>query len=302
MGVQERRQREREARRKAVLDAARELVRERGYNGTTTKQIAAACELSEATLFWYFKSKDEIFTSLLFEAIDFMQQRIDALAASAGPATSCDAGTVRQSGSPELVLHDPAAASTPSNDAGGVRTAAACRLLSQIWGIFTELRVSYPEYFQVFTSLASPEATAAVSADVKAELVRSSGDNFRRVAELVGQAVTRRVVDLGIVRGEPGAQAGPISASPSPPDMAWTRIVTDVLWATFLGLGVLHDSRVNLGAPAHPTAPELDQALQVLVAGIAPSFTSPTGPAELGPESAESTTMDPPQSQPEEHR
>lgn len=75
MGVQERRQRERQARRSAVLDAARLLVRERGYNGTTTRQIAEACELSEATLFFYFSSKDEIFTSLLFEGIDFMQTR-----------------------------------------------------------------------------------------------------------------------------------------------------------------------------------------------------------------------------------
>lgn len=214
MGVQERRQREREARRKAVLDAARELVREHGYNGTTTKQIAAACELSEATLFWYFKSKDEIFTSLLFEAIDFMQQRIDALG-------------------------------QPDGDPG--------QLLAGIWSIFTELRASYPEYFQVFTSLASPEATAAVSADVKAELVRRSGENFRRVAELVGQAGAKRRPD--------------VDADVS--NAAWTRVATDVLWATFLGLGVLHDSRINLGAPAHPTAPELDQAFALLTIGLA---------------------------------
>ena len=214
MGVQERRQREREARRKAVLDAARELVRERGYNGTTTKQIATACELSEATLFWYFKSKDEIFTSLLFEAIDFMQQRIDA-----------------------LLLPD----------------ADPDQLLADIWGIFTDLRTSYPEYFQVFTSLASPEATAAVSAEVKAELVRRSGENFRRVAELVGRAASGQLAGGG----------ADLSS------VAWTRVATDVLWATFLGLGVLHDSRVNLGAPAHPTAPELDQAFQLLAAGLA---------------------------------
>ncbi|MBI5481108.1 MAG: helix-turn-helix transcriptional regulator, partial [Deltaproteobacteria bacterium] len=50
MGVQERRQREREARKKSVLDAARSLVRERGFNGTTSREIAKACELSEATL------------------------------------------------------------------------------------------------------------------------------------------------------------------------------------------------------------------------------------------------------------
>lgn len=201
MGVQERRARERDARRKTVLDAARLLVRERGYNGTTTKQIAAACELSEATLFFYFQSKDEIFTSLLFEGIDFMQQRIDALTAAALP---------------------------PSDRLG------------QVWALFEELRTEFPEYFHVFTSLANPDATTAVSNEVKAELARRSGDNFRRVAQLLNHGTN--VTD--------------------------TRVAADVMWATFVGLGVLHDSRVNLGATAHPTKPELREAFDLLRSGL----------------------------------
>ena len=69
-----------------MLDAARQLVRERGFNGTTTKLIAERCELSEATLFWYFQSKDEIFTSLLFEGIDFMARGLAAVGQSGAPA------------------------------------------------------------------------------------------------------------------------------------------------------------------------------------------------------------------------
>ena len=82
MGVQERRQREREARRSSVLDATRSLLLELGFNGTTTKQIAARCELSEATLFFYFQNKDEIFLSLLFEGIDFTGRFLDELIAA----------------------------------------------------------------------------------------------------------------------------------------------------------------------------------------------------------------------------
>ncbi len=66
MGVAERRERERQARKDAVLDAARNLLLEKGFRGTTTKEIAQLCELSEATLFFYFKNKDEILLSLLF--------------------------------------------------------------------------------------------------------------------------------------------------------------------------------------------------------------------------------------------
>lgn len=277
MGVQERRQREREARRKAVLDAARDLVRERGYNGTTTKQIAAACELSEATLFWYFKSKDEIFTSLLFEAIDFMQQRIDALGSGSSTADGMAVPT-------------------------GSAVAEPTRLLAGIWGVFTELRAGYPEYFQVFTSLASPEATAAVSAEVKAELVRRSGENFRRVADLIASAIVLQSTGVNAGAGGSGGQTAAVPHRPSQPEVVWTRIATDVLWAAFLGLGVLHDSRVNLGATAHPTPPELDQALQVLIAGIAPGFTRTAGPSELGPEGVEPPMPQPPRSRPEEYQ
>ncbi|MDP4014976.1 MAG: TetR/AcrR family transcriptional regulator [Candidatus Nanopelagicales bacterium] len=203
MGVQERRQRERDARRKAVLDATRTLVRQHGYNGTTTKEIAAHCELSEATLFWYFQSKEEIFSSLLFEAIEFMESRIAALAGAGEP-------------------RPPA------------------QLVRELWSMFSELRSQYPEYFHVFTSLANPDATTGVSPEVKAELARRSGDNFRRVAELMDKA-----------------------------DERLARVAVDVLWATFVGLGVLHDSRVNLGAPAHPSDHELGEALDLLLDGLA---------------------------------
>ena len=52
MGIVERRPREREARISQVLDAARLLLLERGFSGTTTNLIARQCESSEATLFF----------------------------------------------------------------------------------------------------------------------------------------------------------------------------------------------------------------------------------------------------------
>ncbi|MFQ5517323.1 MAG: helix-turn-helix domain-containing protein, partial [Acidimicrobiia bacterium] len=70
MGAKERRERERMERRRAILDAARVLVREHGFNRTTTRMMADRCELSEATLFFYFSSKDEILTSLLLEGAE----------------------------------------------------------------------------------------------------------------------------------------------------------------------------------------------------------------------------------------
>ncbi len=201
MGVQERRAREREARLKTVLDATRLLVRDNGFNGTTTKQIASACELSEATLFFYFKSKDELFTSLLLEGVEFMQRGIDRIAA---------------------------ADATPKAK------------LQKLWRFFGKVKHEHPEYFQVFTHLAQPQSTAMVSDELKAELARRSGDNFRRFAALIDE----------------------LADSPQP------RVVADLLWSSFVGLMVLRDSRANLGAHDHPNDREMTLAFQLLVGGI----------------------------------
>jgi AcrR family transcriptional regulator len=211
MGIQERRERERAARRGAVLDAARGLLRENGFNGTTTKRIAQVCELSEATLFWYFQSKDEIFTSLLFEGIEFIGQGLRAIAESEEPGD---------------------------------------RALARVWRLFAQVRGEHPEYFQLFAYLAHPRSTASVSDDVIAEIARRSGDNFRIFADLLDQV------------GGAGR----------------SRLVADLLWGSFVGLSVLRDSRVNLGARPHPTEEELAAAFELLLSGIAPELAEGAGP------------------------
>ncbi len=147
MGIKERRQRERQARRTAVLTATREILAERGFTGTTTRRIADRCELSEATLFFYFKSKDGILVSLLFEGVDAIAAGIEGIAAADGPSRE---------------------------------------RLGDLWRFFTEIRRAHPEYFQVFAYLAHPNSTASVADEVKAEIAQRSGDNFRRFAELLG--------------------------------------------------------------------------------------------------------------------
>lgn len=146
MGTQERRAREREARRRAILDATRDLVRVNGFTGTTTRQIAERCELSEATLFFYFSSKDEILISLLGEASDFWADGLGRIMA---------------------------VSSTPNDK------------LKSVWRFFGEVQREHPEFVHVSTYLAHPESTAAVDDAVKADLARRTGENFRLLADLM---------------------------------------------------------------------------------------------------------------------
>jgi TetR/AcrR family transcriptional regulator len=55
----------RDERRQQFLDAAAELFSQRGFAGTTTRQIAAAVSTSETVLFRHFPSKESLYAAIL---------------------------------------------------------------------------------------------------------------------------------------------------------------------------------------------------------------------------------------------
>ncbi|SRR6056297_397804 len=65
MGISERREREREERRKAIIKAAKKVFLEKGIEHATMKDIAAEAELSKAALYLYFKNREELTFELL---------------------------------------------------------------------------------------------------------------------------------------------------------------------------------------------------------------------------------------------
>jgi len=58
-----------EATRKAILHSARRLFAERGFETTTTRDIAQAAEIASGTLFNYFMTKEAIVASMADEAL-----------------------------------------------------------------------------------------------------------------------------------------------------------------------------------------------------------------------------------------
>src|SRR5439155_17952519 len=67
MGIKQRQERDREAVRRAILDAARELFVSEGYNNVSIRKIAERIEYSPAAIYSYFPSKDDIFFELAEE-------------------------------------------------------------------------------------------------------------------------------------------------------------------------------------------------------------------------------------------
>ena len=60
MGIQERKEREKERRRQQIIVAAKRVFSEKGFNKATMEDIAHEAELSPGTLYLYFKNKDDI--------------------------------------------------------------------------------------------------------------------------------------------------------------------------------------------------------------------------------------------------
>lgn len=67
MGVKERQERDREAMRRKILDAARDLFVTEGYRNVSIRKIAERLEYSPAALYGYFPSKDDLFFALAEE-------------------------------------------------------------------------------------------------------------------------------------------------------------------------------------------------------------------------------------------
>ena len=77
MGIQERKQRERERRRQQIIVAAKRVFSVKGFSRATMEDIAREAELSPGTLYLYFKNKDELYASLSLRILQYMNIRLE---------------------------------------------------------------------------------------------------------------------------------------------------------------------------------------------------------------------------------
>jgi AcrR family transcriptional regulator len=77
LGSAERRAREKENLRRAILDAARELFVTEGYDAVSMRKIAEKIEYSPTTIYLHFKDKDEILLCLSEEGFTLLRACLD---------------------------------------------------------------------------------------------------------------------------------------------------------------------------------------------------------------------------------
>jgi len=81
MGTLERKEREKEHRRKSILKAARKIFFEYGLLAASMDMIAETAELSKGALYLYFKSKEDLYVSLLEEGLGILRRMFEEVAA-----------------------------------------------------------------------------------------------------------------------------------------------------------------------------------------------------------------------------
>ena len=85
MGIIERRERERKAVRKKILDAARELFVAEGYDAVTMRRIAETIEYSPTAIYFHFKDKETLIRELCREDSVSLAKAFHIIAKEAAP-------------------------------------------------------------------------------------------------------------------------------------------------------------------------------------------------------------------------
>ena len=81
MGVAERKQLEKDARRKMILDCAAAVFKQKGFAESTIGDIAEKAQIAKGTIYLYFKSKADLYFNLTQPAIENLSRRLKKIAA-----------------------------------------------------------------------------------------------------------------------------------------------------------------------------------------------------------------------------
>jgi AcrR family transcriptional regulator len=84
MSVKERKQREKENLRQTILDTAREMFADEGYQSVSMRKIADKIEYSPTTIYLYFKDKNDLLRQICDETFARLGQKIYSIGKTHG--------------------------------------------------------------------------------------------------------------------------------------------------------------------------------------------------------------------------
>lgn len=76
-----------ELKKQVILDQAAALIAQRGFDGATMSEVAAACGASKSHLYHYFPSKEDLLFAIVNEHITQQEKVLSVIAHGPGPAS-----------------------------------------------------------------------------------------------------------------------------------------------------------------------------------------------------------------------
>ncbi len=156
--ARERRDEERAARRQAILAAAKKVYADKGFLGATIEDIAAEARVSVGAIYLYFKSKEDLYVSLLDEAMELFRRALTTI--------------LRSRRRPDQKLR-------------------------AAWDFFLRFQKDYPELYRVFFLFHDQRFPATIPPATLAALNRAAGRNFALAAQIVREGMEAGIYRKG---------------------------------------------------------------------------------------------------------
>jgi AcrR family transcriptional regulator len=124
----------------------------KGFAGATVADIAREAEVSVGMIYLHYRSKEELYVSLLFESMQRFTEAIEKIAASGLPAD---------------------------------------RQLRRVWDFFYDSHARYPASYRALVFLQQPGLAEALSPKTIQEINVRAARNFALVSRIVAEAMDR---------------------------------------------------------------------------------------------------------------
>lgn len=77
MGIAERKEREKEQKKNAIIDAAEKVIFTKGLEAATMDEIADVAEFSKGTIYLYFKNKEDLYFAIHARGLQLLRQMFE---------------------------------------------------------------------------------------------------------------------------------------------------------------------------------------------------------------------------------
>jgi AcrR family transcriptional regulator len=150
MGIQERKEREKERRREEILDAAQRVFAEKGLTIATVDDIVTAAEISKGTLYLHFQSKEDVYLALMTRGLRVLRSRFG-----------------------EIISHETSVVKT----------------LQKLDEAYVEFFQTQKHYFRMLNTSHQSNVHGQVSEGMKGEYAAESRENWEQIIDLFNRGV-----------------------------------------------------------------------------------------------------------------